>query len=259
MSELPRSRRAIARLEHEPRLVRRDAADVGRAELAARLRRAAGRLRERDHVVHLGARAGMDLDRLDPLVLGQPGRRLEVLVRHRAARRNRELLVHREDRVGRADRPAVGEDRRRRQVLVVALRRAARRPTRRWSSISCFVSRGSFLNMPCGVSAPHGGIAPETTRCLIDLAHGRAASNVVSDIGANIVGRWHSTQLLLKIGATSFVNVGAGLPSALSAVEGPAANAAAGATRRMVKMSLRMELILPYGRVVGYLIPSCSR
>ena len=81
-------------------------------------------------------------------------------------------------------------------------------------SISCCVRRGSFLNMPCGVSAPHGGIAPETTRCLIDLAHGRASSNVVSDIGANIVGRWHSTQLLLKIGATSFVNVGVGVPSA---------------------------------------------
>src|SRR5258706_12827826 len=114
-------------------------------------------------------------------------------------------------------------------------------------SISCFVSRGSFLNMPCGVSAPHGGIAPETTRCLIDLAHGRAASNVVSDIGANIVGRWHSTQLLLKIGPTSFENVSAGVPSA--------ANAAVGTARRMVKMSLRMDAILPYGRVVGYLIP----
>src|SRR4051794_13650101 len=103
-------------------------------------------------------------------------------------------------------------------------------------SISCFVNRGSFLNIPCGVSAPHGGIVPETTRCLIDLAHGRAASKVVSDIGANIVGRWHSTQALLKIGATSFANVGAVLPSA--------ANAAAGMASITVKMSFLMSPIV---------------
>ena len=36
----------------------------------------------------------------------------------------------------------------------------------------------------------------DTTRCLIDRAYGRASSYVNSDIGANIVGRWHSTQLL---------------------------------------------------------------
>jgi hypothetical protein len=39
---------------------------------------------------------------------------------------------------------------------------------------------------------------------------------VRSDIGAIAVGRWHSTQLLNKIGATSLENVGA-----------PAANAGA--------------------------------
>ena len=55
---------------------------------------------------------------------------------------------------------------------------------------------GSFLNTPCAGSAPHGGIARETTRCLIDFAQGRASSYDISDIGANIVGRWHSTQLL---------------------------------------------------------------
>ena len=97
-----------------------------------------------------------------------------------------------------------------------------------------------------------------TTRCLIDLAHGRAASNVVSDIGANIVGRWHSTQLLLKIGATSFGERRRG-GAGPGGVEGPAANATAGTASSRVKMSFLMEPILPYGRVVGYLIPSCSR
>ncbi len=99
------------------------------------------------------------------------------------------------------------------------------------------------MNVPCGGSAPHGGIAPETTRCLIDLAHGRASSNVVSDIGANIVGRWHSTQLLLKIGATSFEKVGAGLASA--------ANAAAGTARSRVKMSFLMERFYPMAESSG--------
>ncbi len=111
-------------------------------------------------------------------------------------------------------------------------------------SISFSLSRGSFLKVPCAGSAPHGGIARETTRCLIDLAHGRAASNVVSDIGANIVGRWHSTQLLLKIGATSFENVGAAVP-APDGVEGPAADAIAGTASSRVKMSFRMERFYP--------------
>src|SRR5216117_1919228 len=49
------------------------------------------------------ARAGLDLDRLNPLVLGEAGRHAEVLVRNRAGRRDRELLVHLEDRVRLAD------------------------------------------------------------------------------------------------------------------------------------------------------------
>ncbi len=63
-------------------------------------------------------------------------------------------------------------------------------------SISFCVSRGSFLKTPCGLSEPQGGMVPATTRCLMERAQGRASSNDTSDIGANIVGRWHSTQLL---------------------------------------------------------------
>ena len=51
-------------------------------------------------------------------------------------------------------------------------------------------------------------------------AHGRASSNVINDIGANIVGRWHSTQLLYRIGATSLVKVtGASAATADAAAE----------------------------------------
>jgi hypothetical protein len=54
------------------------------------------------------------------------------------------------------------------------------------------VRRGSLRSTPCGMSAPHGGIVLAITRCLIERSHGRASSNDVSDIGANIVARWHS-------------------------------------------------------------------
>src|SRR5450432_3574473 len=74
------------------------------------------------------ARAGVNLDRLDPLVLGDAGRHAEVLVRNGAARRDDEIFSHREDRVRLADRPALGELRRRRQILVVALGRAGVHP-----------------------------------------------------------------------------------------------------------------------------------
>src|SRR5204863_8492540 len=95
-------------------------------------------------------------------------------------------------------------------------------------SISPCDRRGSFLNVPCAGSAPHGGIARETTRCLMDRAHGLASSNVTSDIGANIVGRWHSTQLLYRIGATSLVNVT--VPSAAEATPGARQTAATAET-----------------------------
>jgi hypothetical protein len=60
-------------------------------------------------------------------------------------------------------------------------------------AISLSDKRGSFLKTPCSASAPHGGMVRVATRLRIDLAHGRASSNFTSDMGANIVGRWHST------------------------------------------------------------------
>ena len=65
----------------------------------------------------------------------------------------------------------------------------------RMVSISLSVSRGSFLNVPCAGSAPQGGMVRVATRLRIDFAHGRASSYLISDIGANIVGRWHSAHL----------------------------------------------------------------
>src|SRR5687768_9520987 len=65
----------------------------------------------------------------------------------------------------------------------------------RMVSISLSVSRGSFLKVPCDGSAPQGGMVRVATRLRIDFAHGRASSYLISDIGANIVGRWHSTHL----------------------------------------------------------------
>jgi hypothetical protein len=62
--------------------------------------------------------------------------------------------------------------------------------------------------MPTLLSICHGGICRAATRVRIDRAHGRASSQVTSDIGPIEFGRWHDSHLAWKIGATSFVKVG---------------------------------------------------
>src|SRR5262245_60331880 len=78
-------------------------------------------------------------------------------------------------------------------------------------SISTSESDRSFLNswMPMLRSTCHGGICRAVTRALIDFAHGRASWYETSDIGAIESGRWHVSHLAWKMGATSFVKVGA--------------------------------------------------
>src|SRR5471030_1283605 len=61
--------------------------------------------------------------------------------------------------------------------------------------------------MPTVLSMCHGGICRAPTREAIALAHGRASSYVISDIGAMLSGRWHPSHFCWKMGATSFVNV----------------------------------------------------
>src|SRR5205823_5446591 len=63
--------------------------------------------------------------------------------------------------------------------------------------------------MPTVLSMCHGGIWRAPTREAIDLAHGRASSYEMSDIGAMLSGRWHDSHFAWKIGAMSLVNVGA--------------------------------------------------
>ena len=64
------------------------------------------------------------LDRLNPLRFGEVGRDVEVLVLDHPVGRDLVLLLHFEDDVRLSHGPAFGIDRRRRQVLRVALRRA---------------------------------------------------------------------------------------------------------------------------------------
>src|SRR5262249_4558207 len=87
-------------------------------------------------------------------------------------------------------------------------------------SMSACCRLTSFEYLPTVGSAPHGGIWRATTFCLIARAHGRASSNAMSDIGAIAVGRWHSTQFLYRIGATSLLKVGVP-PNAGAAIENP--------------------------------------
>ena len=88
----------------------------------------AGGRRVDDHVMDHGAVAGTHFVGLDPLVFGEAGRHFEVLVGDGAGRRDRVVLLHRQHRVGLADRPALGIVRRRRQVAGDAFRRAGRHP-----------------------------------------------------------------------------------------------------------------------------------
>src|SRR5579863_10492092 len=65
----------------------------------------------------------------------------------------------------------------------------------------------SFLNcwMPTVLSRCHGGMLRVTTRCLMDLAHGRVSSKVTKDIGAIEPLRWHASHFSWRMGATSLV------------------------------------------------------
>ena len=103
---------------HRPRRVR--VARRGR-----RCRR--GPARVDDHVMHDAAVAGPHFEGLHPFVFGEIRRHLEILVGDRAACGNRVVLLHRQHRVGLADRPAC-------RVLAAAPagrrdRLPARRPT----------------------------------------------------------------------------------------------------------------------------------
>ena len=62
------------------------------------------------------------------------------------------------------------------------------------------------------------------TRCLMARAHGRASWYVISDMGADVPGRWHDWQLFCKIGATSLLKV-TGLSSAAAYAVSPPARA----------------------------------
>src|SRR5262249_35640142 len=72
--------------------------------------------------------SGAHFHRLDPLVLGGVGRNREVLIGDGAVGRDGIVFLHAEDRVRLADVPLGGVDRRRRQILGVAFRRAGRHP-----------------------------------------------------------------------------------------------------------------------------------
>jgi hypothetical protein len=119
------------------------------------------------------------------------------------------------------------------------------------------VSDRSFLNfwMPTVRSICHGGIWRSATRALIDFAHGRASEKVISDIGAIESGRWHASHFSWKIGAMSFVKVGAFGASAAAAAPGRI-SATPSVTAPTAKLVTSLILVLPlplfYGRTVTF-------
>jgi hypothetical protein len=93
-----------------------------------------------------------------------------------------------------------------RQIRVVALRRAGVDPDDDRLDFLVGQARIVLERTVRGIGAPRRHL-PRRDLALIARAYGRASSYVMSDIGANIVGRWHSAQLLYMIGATSLVKV----------------------------------------------------
>ena len=83
---------------------------------------------ERQRVVHDLSVAGSQLDRLNPLRLGEVGRDVEVLVLDHPVGRDLVLLFHFEHHVRLPDGPALGIDRSRRQILGIAPLRTGVRP-----------------------------------------------------------------------------------------------------------------------------------
>src|SRR5580692_2963220 len=97
--------------------------------------------------------------------------------------------------------------------------------------ISSGDSDRSFAKCPYWGSAYQGGIIFFVTTILIMEAHGRVCSYVSIEKGAASPGRWQLWQCFCKIGATSFVNVGGGLPGSCPSAY-PAQQSAASSTDR---------------------------
>src|SRR6185295_20295918 len=107
---------------------------AGIPELRRNLREAwrspsAGLSTEDEHVMNNGSRAWANLDRLNPFVLFEVCRRFEELVIDCARLGDVKLFRHADDRIGCADLPTLGELRRGRQILRIALWRAAIHPS----------------------------------------------------------------------------------------------------------------------------------
>src|SRR5688572_29957430 len=99
--------------------------------------------------------------------------------------------------------------------------------------------------MPTVLSRCHGGIIRDATCVLIARAHGRASWKSRSDIGAIEPGRWHVWHFVWKIGATSFVNVGACWAKAGVEATNKDANASSPVRTLISFLSLRVTSPLP--------------
>src|SRR5213594_103432 len=105
--------------------------------------------------------------------------------------------------------------------------------------------RRSLRNVPYLRSARHGGISPFMIFSLMARAHGRTSLYDMSAIGAIWSGRWQTTQLLNKMDATSWLNVGVA----------PAAGSAAMPTAAAITMAKTAALKINDADFM--LAPSC--
>ena len=108
--------------------------------------------------------AGAELVGRDPGVFLQVGRHGDVGVGHGAVGGHRERLEHREDQIGLADGPALGELGHLGQVGVVAARRSAVDPRRDQVDLVLRQAHVVLVGAHAGIGAPRGHLARDDLR-----------------------------------------------------------------------------------------------
>ena len=150
--------------------------------------------------------ARADLDRAHESTPGERHGQDEVAEHIAALGRQRPGAVGREDQIGRAERPSVGEDRRRGQIRFGAFEGALLHPSSQRRNLRRS-RRRSPLKVPWPSTGGQGGITRALVTLTICRARRRTSAYDISGNGPAPPSWWHGAQCVKTIGATSRVKV----------------------------------------------------
>ena len=169
--------------------------------------RLARRLREDERVMDDGSTARFHLGRLNPFVFREAGVDDKKLIIDRPGRLHFEGLGNGEDDVRLRNAPALGKSGGRGHILGIAFGRAGLNPVGDRLLLDGTETAVVGESGHTSDRRATGGMRPWRTTSSIVSAQPIASSYEVSENGPISPGRWHSTQCLLKIRATSFAKV----------------------------------------------------